>query len=150
MLAHLCRLAWNRRRTYLLLVGELFLSFLVFTLLVAGWVLFTIENSKPLGFEAEDLWIVSVQDRDFGRNQDDNAKAMIRRSIELTGMELRALDEVQGVAQVSSPPFSISFGKRDRFRFYFGRGSRGFGAAATQRALVPARRRRLKLVDSRH
>ena len=108
MLAHLCRLAWNRRRTYLLLVGELFLSFLVFTLMVAGWMLLTIEKSKPLGFEAEDLWIVSVQDRDFGRNQDDNAEAMIRRSIELTGVELRALDGVQGVAQVSSPPFSVS------------------------------------------
>ena len=31
MIAHLCRLAWNRRRTNLLLVGELLLVFLVLT-----------------------------------------------------------------------------------------------------------------------
>lgn len=105
MLAHLCRLAWNRRRTYLLLVGELFLSFLVFALVVAGLVLFAVEESRPLGFATEDLWIVSVQDRDYGRGQDDNAAAMIRRRIELTEMELRALDGVRGVAQVSSTPF---------------------------------------------
>ena len=31
MIPHLCRLAWNRRRTNLLLVAEFFLSFLVLT-----------------------------------------------------------------------------------------------------------------------
>ena len=60
MIPHLCRLAWNRRRTNLLLVAELFLSFLVLTPLVAGWVLFAAEELKPLGFEYEDVWSVQV------------------------------------------------------------------------------------------
>ena len=71
MIAHLCRLAWNRRRTNLLLVGELFLAFLVLTPLIAGWVLFAAEELKPLGFEYEDVWSAMFMDRDLGRNEED-------------------------------------------------------------------------------
>ena len=53
MIAHLFRLAWNRRRTHALLVAELLLSFLVLAPMIAGWVLFAVEESKPLGFHYE-------------------------------------------------------------------------------------------------
>ena len=102
MIAHLCRLAWNRRRTNLLLVAELFLSFLVLTPLIAGWVLFAVEQSKPLGFEYEDVWFASV------RNRDHDDKEATLRNIELVWRELRALDGVQAVALASKEPFHFS------------------------------------------
>ena len=110
MIPHLCRLAWNRRRTNLLLVAELFLSFLVLTPLVAGWVLFAAEQSKPLGFEYEDVWSVRLSNRElFGRNiSREQAKEEHRRTTGLLERELRALDQVEEVALVSNAPFQFS------------------------------------------
>ena len=101
MIAHLCRLAWNRRRTNLLLVGELFLVFLVLTPLIAGWVLFFTEKLRPLGFEYEDVWSVSLSDRDYG----ERAQGDYQRNIELVWRELQALDQVEAVALASQAPF---------------------------------------------
>ena len=99
MIAHLCRLAWNRRRTNLLLVAELFLSFLVLTPLVAGWVLFAAEELKPLGFEYEDVWSVR-----FGKGRDQEQEDY-GRNVELMWQEIRALDGVEAVALASEAPF---------------------------------------------
>ena len=97
MIAHLCRLVWNRRRTNLLLVGELILSFLVLTPLVAGWMLFAAEQLQPLGFEHEGAWSAMVMDRDWEERD-------LRPLIEPVWRELRALDEVQAVALLSNAP----------------------------------------------
>ena len=101
MIAHLCRLAWNRRRTNLLLVGELFLSFLVLTPLIAGWVLFAAEELEPLGFEYEDVWSVRLSDRNYG----ERAQGDYQRNVELVWRELQVLDQVEAVALASEAPF---------------------------------------------
>ena len=111
MIAHLCRLAWNRRRTNLLLVAELFLSFLVLTPLVAGWVLFAAEELKPLGFEYEGVWSAMLMDRDLFSDIGDNreqAAEDYQRNIELVLGELRAFDQVQAVALASEAPLRFS------------------------------------------
>ena len=108
MIAHLCRLAWNRRRTNLLLVGELFLAFLVLTPLIAGWVLFAAEELKPLGFEYENVWSAMFMDRDLFENERGLAEGEHQRNIELVWRELRAVDGVQEVALATEPPFRFS------------------------------------------
>ncbi len=109
MIAHLCRLAWNRRRTNLLLVAELLLSFLVLTPLIAGWVLFAAEQLKPLGFEYEEVWYARLSaDSDlFGERRDmsrEQAGEEYRRNIELVWREFRALDQIEAVALASQAP----------------------------------------------
>ena len=99
MIAHLFRLAWNRRRTHALLVAELLLSFLVLAPMIAGWVLFAVEESKPLGFHYEDVWHARLSARDGSLADGEN-----RRNVELVMQELRALDQVMGVAVVSQAP----------------------------------------------
>ncbi|MCY3792700.1 MAG: FtsX-like permease family protein [Gemmatimonadetes bacterium] len=101
MIAHLCRLAWNRRRTNLLLVAELFLSFIVLTPLIAGWVLFAAEELEPLGFEYEDVWSVRLSERNYG----ERAQGDYQRNIELVWRELQALDQVEAVALANEAPF---------------------------------------------
>ena len=121
MIAHLCRLAWNRRRTHLLLVGELFLSFLVLTPLVVACVLFAAEQLKPLGFQHEGVWSVMLGDQtpppplDRGKDREQAiAEALAeyvagyQGSIELVGRELRALDQVQAAALASEAPLFLS------------------------------------------
>ena len=106
MIAHLCRLAWNRRRINLLLVAELFLTFLILTPLVAGLVLFVAEQSKSLGFEYEGVWSSMVMDRDlFDRTL---ATGEFQRNMDLVWREIQVLNGVQAVALASSPPFRFS------------------------------------------
>lgn len=98
MIAHLFRLAWNRRRAHVLLVAELLLSFLVLAPMIAGWVLFAVEESKPLGFEHEDVWHAWLsRGRALAGGED-------RQVVELVMQELRALDQVEGVAVASQAP----------------------------------------------
>ena len=99
MIAHLFRLAWNRRRTHALLVAELLLSFLVLAPMIAGWVLFAVEESKPLGFHYEDVWHARLSARDGSLAGGED-----RRNVELAMQELRALDQVEGVAVTSQAP----------------------------------------------
>ena len=103
MIAHLCRLAWNRRRTNLLLVAELLLSFLVMTPMIAGWVLFAAEELKPLGFEYENVWSVRLSGDLFGEGG-EQAREEYRRNIELVWREFRALDQIEAVALTSQAP----------------------------------------------
>ena len=107
MIAHLCRLAWNRRRTNLLLVAELLLSFLVMTPMIAGWVLFAAKELKPLGFEYENVWSVSLSGDLFGEGG-EQAREEYRRNIELLRQELQASDGVEAVALASEAPFRFS------------------------------------------
>ena len=108
MIAHLCRLAWNRRRSHLLLVAELFLSFLVLTPLTAGWVLFAAERLKPLGFEHENVWSARLGKRDLHGDEREKAAAAHRRNIDLVRRELRASDGVRAVALASQAPLRFS------------------------------------------
>ncbi|MCY3735443.1 MAG: FtsX-like permease family protein [Gemmatimonadaceae bacterium] len=108
MIAHLCRLAWNRRRKYLLLVAELFLSFLVLTPLTAGWVLFAAERLKPLGFEHENVWSARLGGADLFGDDRDKSIAEHLRNVDLVGREIRALDGVQAVALASDAPLQFS------------------------------------------
>ncbi len=107
MIAHLCRLAWNRRRTNLLLVAELLLSFLVMTPMIAGWVLFAAKELEPLGFEYENVWSVSLSGDLFGEGG-EQAREEYRRNIELLRQELQASDGVEAVALASEAPFRFS------------------------------------------
>ena len=112
MIAHLCRLEWNRRRTNLLLVGELLLAFLVLTPLITGWMLFAAEELKPLGFEYENVWSAMLMDIGlFGERRDmsrEQAGKEYRSNIERVWQELQALDEVEAMALASQPPFMFS------------------------------------------
>lgn len=105
MIAHLCRLAWNRRRSHLLLVAELFLSFLVLAPLTAGWVLFAAERLRPLGFEHESVWSATLSFRGLDREESVSA---FRRNVELARREMLAVDGVQSVALATDAPLSFS------------------------------------------
>ena len=101
MILHLCRLAWNRRRTNLLLVGELTLVFLIVALIGVRWVLFAVESLKPLGFEYEDVWAVRMDWPDPTEEQE----SALWNTIELVRREIQALGPVESVALAEQSPF---------------------------------------------
>jgi putative ABC transport system permease protein len=58
MTRHLLKLVWNRRRTNLLVVVEIFSSFLVLFGVVTLAVFYLDNYRQPLGFSAPDVWVV--------------------------------------------------------------------------------------------
>src|ERR1051326_1784710 len=73
MLGHLFKLIWNKRKRNLLLLTEIFISFLVlfavFTLIV-----YCYRNyDKPMGFDYENVWVVNYNTPPAYRNLDSLA-----------------------------------------------------------------------------
>ncbi len=60
MTRHYLKLIWNRRRTNLLIMVEIFFSFLVVFGVVAMAAYFVNHYRQPLGFSIEDVWAVDV------------------------------------------------------------------------------------------
>ena len=104
MILHLCRLAWNRRRTNLLLVGELTLVFLIVGLMGAGWVLFAAQNLRSLGFEYENVWTVNLRRHDW-RGESEEQSAALGQTVRMVGREIAALGAVESVALAGQSPF---------------------------------------------
>ena len=105
MILHLCRLAWNRRRTNLLLVGELALVFLIVALMGVGWVLFAVESLKPLGFEYENVWAANLGLHDRIPDPTEEQGPAFWNTVELVRREIQALGSVESVALAEQPPF---------------------------------------------
>jgi putative ABC transport system permease protein len=66
MTRHLLKLVWNRRRTNLLVVIEIFSSFLVLFGVVTLAVFYLDNYRQPLGFAADDVWVVNQDPPESG------------------------------------------------------------------------------------
>lgn len=108
MMRHLLRLAWRRRRANALVATEIGLSFLVLAVLATIAAQFALNARRPLGFEGNDIWVVSVSatargERGWTAADGERMQALLR--------EARARDEVIAAAASSSVPYD--FGERN-------------------------------------
>ncbi|MDH3626328.1 MAG: ABC transporter permease [Acidobacteriota bacterium] len=104
MIRHLLKLVWNRKRTHLLIVAEMFLSFIVvFALLVTGLHFFRLYRI-PMGFDHENVWRISV-DRESAREEWGVEEAQMFRRLH---RELESMPEILSAASADNSPFSGS------------------------------------------
>jgi putative ABC transport system permease protein len=92
MTRHLLKLIWNRKRTNLLLMAEIFFSFLVLFAIVTVGVFYADNYRRPLGFSYGDVWRVTVDMKQQGPDVKDPAALETQRQI------LAALGELPEVA----------------------------------------------------
>jgi len=104
MIRHLFKLVWNRKRTHLLIVAEVFLSFLVVFALIATALHLGSLYRKPLGYDYRNVWVIDVDRETESRGWTAEDSRTFR---ELIG-ELETLDPVVAVAAASNYPFSNS------------------------------------------
>jgi putative ABC transport system permease protein len=102
MIKHMFKLVWNRKRTNILIITEIFFSFLVLFGVVAFGVYYVNNYRQPLGFSYENVWTVSVSGI---FHQGNRAQAV--DDFKQMQMALRDLAEVEGVAGVGMTPFQI-------------------------------------------
>lgn len=104
MIRHLFKLVWNRKRTHLLIVAEVLLSFMVVFALIATALHLGSLYSNPLGYEYENVWAVNV-DRETQSFEWDAEEANRFHGLR---RELETLDPIVAVAAASNYPFSDS------------------------------------------
>ena len=122
MMRHLLRLVWNRKRSNLLVALEILLSFLVLTAVTTLAVFYANNYRKPLGFDVDDIWTVTIEMNDEGRSsvitqsdgteapQTPDARTRARQErLDRIGqllLAIRDMPEVEAVAGAAITPYS--------------------------------------------
>jgi putative ABC transport system permease protein len=104
MTRHLLKLVWNRRRTNLLVVAEIFCSFLVLFGVVTLGVFYLDNYRQPLGFQGgDDVWVVMLNAPQGGPGGPDTEHAAVAwRLLAAT----REFPEVLAAAGAFTMPYS--------------------------------------------
>ncbi len=103
MIGHVFKLVWNRKGTNLLIVAEIFCSFLV-VFAVAATALYGLKiYGKPLGFEWRDVWQVEItrttsEEFNDWSSEDAELSERLNRAVE-------ALGPVRAVAGATTAPY---------------------------------------------
>ena len=106
MIAHLCKLIWNRKRANALILTELLAAFLVLSALGTAAAYYVHNVRQPLGFTIDDVWVASVHhgiSRREGTPPEKVAEAMVatRQLLET----VRDLPQVEVVTAVTTGPY---------------------------------------------
>jgi putative ABC transport system permease protein len=96
MTRHLLKLVWNRRRTNLLVIVEIFCSFLVLFGVVTLAVFYLDNCRQPLGFVADDVWVITLGAPEGGPGGPPAAHADTARRLAAAAREFPEVVEVTG------------------------------------------------------
>ncbi len=99
MALHLLKLIWNRKRTNLLIITEILLSFMVVAAVSTMGVHYYRNHQRPLGFSYERIWDVLVR---VPRGVESSPEADRERLARMVRVEaaLRAMPEVEAVGHL--------------------------------------------------
>jgi len=105
VIRHLLKLVWNRKRANALIVGEIFISFIVIFAVLTGAIMYGTKWNEPLGFSWQNVWDVGMEFGETpGIRESPETHAMVMRMLD----EVRAMPEVAAVGAASTPPYSFS------------------------------------------
>ena len=104
MIRHVFKLIWNRKRTNVLMMSEIFVSFLVLFAVVALAV-YTLDNwGRPLGYSIDRVWHVAVDMQQTTDDTFDNQQVVnVRRLMSA----VREFPEVELVAGTQLAPYQF-------------------------------------------
>jgi putative ABC transport system permease protein len=105
VIRHLLKLVWNRKRANLLVIAEIFVSFLVIFAVLAAVLAIAPSWSKPLGFEYRNVWDVGMA---FDIDASEKTNPELRDSVRRMVVEAASFPEVEAVAVGNTPPYNFS------------------------------------------
>lgn len=106
MIRHMIRLVWNRKRANALLVAEIAISFVVLFAVTLFASFYAYNYGRPLGFDARDVWYVSVDVKQEGDDTWDAPTVEKMRQLELAVADM---PEVESVAGALNVPYTFSY-----------------------------------------
>jgi putative ABC transport system permease protein len=107
MIRHLWKLIWNRRKSNLFILLEIFVSFLVVFLVIVTGLKYLHNYTKPLGFSYRDIWSVYVVTPESAKELMDTKldTADVRERMERMLQRLEELPEIEGASATILAPY---------------------------------------------
>ncbi|HEX6739960.1 MAG TPA: ABC transporter permease, partial [Vicinamibacteria bacterium] len=93
---HLLKLVWNRKRTNLLVMAEIFFSFLVLFGVITAWTFYVDNYRQPLGYDYGDVWQVDIDMKQEALEVKDPAMLEATRRLAQAVAELPPVQAVAG------------------------------------------------------
>ncbi len=116
MIKHLFKLVWNRKRSNLLIMLEIFFSFIVMFAVITLGVYYADNYNQPLGFTYEDVWNISI---DMQTGTDDYWSPEMVNTTRQLYLALQDFPEIEVAAGAHSAPYSL--GNRTSVNVYEGK-----------------------------
>ncbi len=98
---HLFKLIWNRKKMNILMIIEIFLSFIILFILIQTFTVKINKYLQPLGFDYSDVWSLSIR----FENSDEN----IREKLEQIKNLLREFSEILRISESSHIPYTEGY-----------------------------------------
>jgi putative ABC transport system permease protein len=111
VIKHLLKLVWNRKRANALIVAEIFISFLVLFAVLAATITFATRWNKPLGYQWQNVWNVSM---DFEIDAMEKADPALLATMFRMVDEAKSFPEVAAAAVSNTPAYSFSTAEGNR------------------------------------
>jgi putative ABC transport system permease protein len=108
VIRHYLKLIWNRKRTNLLIMVEIFFSFLVVFAVVAMAAYYLNNYRQPLGFSSDDVWAVSIQTpvRLSPGGSDKAAEEAARETMRQLHASVREFPEIAALGGAFTVPYA--------------------------------------------
>jgi putative ABC transport system permease protein len=116
MIKHLFKLVWNRKRSNLLIMLEIFFSFIVMFAVITLSAYYADNYRQPLGFSYENIWNISI---DMRVATDDVWSPEMVKTAEQLYLALKDFEEIEMSAGALSSPYG--FGNRTSINEYGGK-----------------------------
>jgi putative ABC transport system permease protein len=104
MIRHLFRLIWNRKRTNVLMMTEIFVSFLVLFAVVALAVYMLDNWRRPIGYSIDRVWDIDV---DMKQTSDDYFDTTQQETVSQLFLAIGEFPEIEGVAGTMLAPYQF-------------------------------------------
>lgn len=104
MIRHLLKLIWNRRRSNLLVMTEIFFSFVVLLFVVGAGLYYADNYRQPLGFTYADVWRVNIESTMGGPGPNPTAAEAAETCRQLL-LAARDLPQVESAAIAFEAPY---------------------------------------------
>lgn len=104
MIRHLLKLAWNRKRRNALVMVEIAISFIVLFAVVAFATLYAHNYGRPLGFDARQVWKVTI---DTKLSTDDYWTPEMAEQIRQLNLAVRDMPEIERSAGALVAPYDF-------------------------------------------
>lgn len=116
MIKHLFKIVWNRKRSTVLIMLEIFFSFLVMFAVVTLGAFYADNYNRPLGYAYDNVWNVEVN---MQAATDDVWSPEAVQTAQQLNLALQSFPEIEAVAGALSAPYSL--GNRTSVNEYNGK-----------------------------
>jgi putative ABC transport system permease protein len=123
MTLHLLKMVWNRKRTNLLIILEIFVSFLILFSVVAFGIYCINNYQLPMGFSSQNVWAISVNPQTYCYGPCVLSEPALQEKYKQLLSAVRNFSQVSSVAAVIRVPYTNNgmihtFDQDARYFFY--------------------------------